>query len=141
MVEAAVPENRVSIGWVQGPIESPLLPDTGSAGAMLTFQGVIRPYEDSRMLEGLDYSHYEPMATRQLQQLAIRAFQTYELVHIQITHSLGFVPIHQTSLHIVIASKHRKASLLAMDQVLDDLKRDVPIWKTPIFTDHAETNG
>ncbi|MEO0476669.1 MAG: molybdenum cofactor biosynthesis protein MoaE [Planctomycetota bacterium] len=112
-----------------------------SSGALLTFRGVVRPYEDERQLAGLHYTHYEPMATQQLQRLADRAAQTHALEHIKIIHSIGFVAANQASLHIAIASKHRKAALLGMDKVLDDLKREVPIWKTPVFVDDAEVAG
>lgn len=141
MVETAIATSRMTITWVQGPIESPSRPDTDSSGALLTFQGIVRAYEDDRLLKGLDYSNYEPMATRQLHRLARKAVQTHGLVQAQIIHSLGFVPIHQASLHIVVASKHRKASLLAMDEMLNDLKRDVPIWKIPVYADGVEANG
>lgn len=119
----------------------PADPKIESSGALLAFQGVVRPYEDERPLAGLQYTHYEPMATQQLQRLANRAVQTHELEHIQIIHSIGFVAANQASLYITIASKHRKAALLAMDGMLDDLKRDVPIWKTPIFSDDQEAPG
>lgn len=137
MVENAAASHS-SIVWRQGPIEPSAKPVIASVGAILTFHGIVRPYEDRRLLEGLTYTHYEPMATLQLQRLADRVIQTHRLDYAEIIHSLGFVPINQVSLQIILASKHRKASLLAMDEILEDLKRDVPIWKTPIFTDNPE---
>ena len=141
MVETSLSTGRASIGWVDGPIDTPANPETVSSGALLTFRGVIRPNEDGRHLAGLQYTHYEPMATQQLQRLANRATQAHELEYVQIIHSIGFVAAHQASLHITIASKHRKAALLAMNEMLDDLKRDVPIWKTPVFADEPEATG
>lgn len=111
------------------------------AGAVVTFRGVVRPIEEGRPLRGLDYTSYEPMAQQQLHRLAQRAADQHQLACVHLIHSLGFVGIHEASLLVLVASKHRKAAFRAIDEILDDLKRDVPIWKSPIFADRTEGDG
>lgn len=137
MAEVTTLTNRVSIQWAQGPIESLAPLSVEGAGAVLTFLGVVRPYEDDRLLKGLSYTSYNPMAEQQLYRLAKRTIDLHQLSHVRIVHSLGFVGVNEPSLRIDVASKHRKEALSAMDGILNDLKRDVPIWKSPVYADES----
>lgn len=138
MDETTLLADRVSIAWVQGPIAPTPCPTIEGAGTVLSFRGVVRPYEEGRLLQGLDYTCYNPMAEHELRRLAKCAVESHQLHHVRIVHSLGFVAINKTSLLLTVASKHRKAALLASDEVLNDLKRDVPIWKSPVYADDPE---
>lgn len=108
------------------------------AGAVVCFRGVVRREESGRQLEGLVYTSYDPMAARELKRIAHRAAEQFGLLYVGITHSRGFVRIHETSLRLVVAAAHRKPALSAMDTILDELKRDVPIWKRPVWAENAE---
>jgi molybdopterin synthase catalytic subunit len=46
-----------------------------------------------------------------------------------IVHRLGFVPVGETALFVRVRSKHRKAALRLTDEMIDRIKKDVPIWK------------
>lgn len=138
MAETSTDLCTVSIDLIHQPIPASITPTIEGAGAVVTFRGVVRPIEEGRPLRGLDYTSYEPMAQQQLRRLAQCAADKHELDCVQIMHSLGFVAIHEASLLVLVASKHRKAALQAIDEILDDLKRDVPIWKSPIFADRVE---
>lgn len=116
-----------------------LLPTTiEGAGAVVHFHGVVRPEESGKMLNGLDYSSYDPMAERELRRIAEHAVGRFGLLFVGITHSRGFVAANAASLLLVVAAAHRKPALAGMDNILDMLKRDVPIWKRPVWDDVAE---
>jgi molybdopterin synthase catalytic subunit len=125
-----------------GPLPEPCGPvftagAGADAGAVLRFEGVVRSTEDGRAIEGLTYQTYDPMAQRQLLQLAQQATEQFSLLAVVVEHSRGFVPAGQCSFRLWIAAGHRKPSLAAMDWFIDQMKRDVPIWKSPVFVDNA----
>jgi molybdopterin synthase catalytic subunit len=104
-------------------------------GARLTFEGLVRPDEDGRPILALDYQVYDPMATRQMESIARALLEELGLLSITILHSRGQVRPAQCSLRIDITARHRAEAITAMARFIDQLKRDVPIWKTPIFAD------
>ena len=52
---------------------------------------------------------------------------------IGVVHAEGSVPLGATSLVAVVAAPHRAAAYSASQQLIDALKRDVPIWKLERF--------
>ena len=126
---------EVMVSIVQGPLPdqpSPWSPAPG-AGALLCFDGIARPTEDGKPLVALDYEAYEPMASRMLRRLAEQAIDEHGVIGVFVEHSHGLVEVGQCSFRLRIASFHRKEGLAAMDAFIDALKKDVPIWKRPVF--------
>ena len=99
------------------------------AGAVVVFDGVVRGVEAGRPIDGLEYEAYRPMADRQLELLVQRACVDHGLVGCLVWHSVGFVAAGAVSFRLVVAGRHRKESLAAMDWFIETMKRDVPIWK------------
>jgi len=127
--------SRVQIELAAGPVtESVDVPFSG-AGAVVTFDGVVRPNEDGRLLLGLHYTSYDPMAENELRRIAVDAIVRHDLLYVAIVHSRGLVLSGELSLRILVAASHRKPAFKALDEILDALKRDVPIWKLPVFAD------
>jgi molybdopterin synthase catalytic subunit len=105
----------------------------GATGAVLCFEGVVRAMEDGRPLVALDYEVYEPMALRELTQLANDIAVRHGLHRVAAWHSRGRVNVGEISFRLVIWSAHRREALDAMDEFIDRLKQDVPIWKHAVF--------
>ena len=123
---------RVAI--VDGPL--PVARPSGApdgAGARLVFDGVVRRVEGSRDIESLAYEAYEPMASRMLERLALQVVARHALLGLVVHHSRGVVPVGEVSLRVVIDAPHRAQALAGMAEFIDLLKRDVPIWKKPVW--------
>ncbi len=103
---------------------------TPGAGAWIAFDGIVRPSEDGEPIEGLEYEAYRPMADQQLEIIGKELGEKHGLISMEIEHSIGFVPNFACSFRLLIESEHRKEGLLAMDEFIDRLKQDVPIWKS-----------
>lgn len=101
------------------------------AGAVVLFEGVVRPTEGGQLLAALGYESYEPMTTRGLSELGAAMIREHGLTALRVEHSVGRVPIHAVSFRLYIASAHRKEALRAMDTFIDRMKREVPLWKVP----------
>ncbi len=115
------------------PAAGPDHPREG-VGAILIFEGVVRAREADRLIEALDYEAYEPMATTMITRIAESLIQEHALTAIRIEHSRGRVPVGAVSFRLTIQSPHRAEGLRAAAAFIDTLKRDVPIWKRPIWS-------
>jgi molybdopterin synthase catalytic subunit len=124
----------VNVRILDGPVprETGNLPAEG-AGAVVCFEGVVRPEEDGRPIAALDYEVYQPMASDTLRQLGDEVLREFHLIAVSVEHSRGRVHAGQRSFRLRMAGAGRKETLAAMDKFIDHLKRDVPIWKTPVF--------
>jgi len=127
--------SAIGIQLVEGPL-APTEPwEAQGAGAVLCFEGVVRPKEDGRELVGLDYEAYPGMTERSLRELAESLVEEYALLALHVEHSHGRVPVGGVSFRLRIASRHRKEGIAAMDAFIDRMKRDVPLWKVPVYVD------
>ena len=125
--------NNITVILHDGPLQPCPVPRTAGAGAELCFEGVVRPSEEERAITGLSYEAYEPMATTMLTQLARQIVATFGLLAVRVEHSRGFVGAGECSFRLCISSAHRGEGLAAMELFIDQMKQDVPIWKTPVY--------
>jgi molybdopterin synthase catalytic subunit len=116
--------------------EAPLagqVSDVAGAGAFVDFWGVVRPMEDGREIEGIDYDAHHKMAEHQLKRIAEEAADRFELGLIIVHHRIGFIRAGETSLFLRVASAHRREGFRASQWIVDEMKKRVPIWKQPRF--------
>lgn len=121
----------------EGPLPPIVAWNPIGAGAVISFEGVVRPVENGRTLRSLVYEVYEPMATQQLRDLAQELAASHGLTAIIVEHSRGVVPVGQCSFRLRIAATHRKEALEAMELFIDRMKQDVPIWKRQVYAQEA----
>lgn len=106
-------------------------------GAVVIFDGIVRNHSRGRETKHLEYEAYEPMALKQMQQLAAEARQRFAIRNVAIVHRLGRLEIGESSVLIVVFSAHRAAAYEASRWLIDTLKQTVPIWKKEFFADGA----
>lgn len=146
-------------GAAGSPQGIPALTEVHGAGALIVFEGVVRPQEPKHPagessppsgqslspippssaaplehITGLSYETYDPLTERELRRLGERIAQQHELDGMWITHSRGFVPSGMISFRLAIAARRRKAALRGMDTFIDEMKRYIPIWKLPVWS-------
>ena len=102
-------------------------------GAETQFLGVVRGMEDDKVISGIDYSAYLPMAERILQDLVERGQREHGPHRVFIQHRLGFVAAEQPSIVIRVRTKHSGESFDLCRWYLKEIKTSVPIWKKPVF--------
>jgi len=102
-------------------------------GSDLRFHGVVRDLEDGRRITGIDYSHYEKMALKELQKIGHSMVQNFPDHLAQIHHRLGFVPAGEASIIIRVQTAHSAEAFDISREYLKRIKQTVPIWKNPVF--------
>ena len=126
----------IKIEIVNGPINfSPNDDNRQQDGAELVFNGRVRATENGEAITVLEYEQYEGMAEAELTQLAEEAEKKFPIHDLFCKHRIGKVEVGETSLHVIIWSKHRREGLDAMDFFITELKKRVPIWKWAILED------
>lgn len=104
-------------------------------GAVLLFVGVVRDVNDGRAVTGIEYSAYEPMAARELTDIAGETVQRFGVGHIAIEHRLGELALEDASVGIAVAHPHRGEAYDASRWVIEEIKRRLPIWKRERYAD------
>ncbi|MEA1881992.1 MAG: molybdenum cofactor biosynthesis protein MoaE [Candidatus Marinimicrobia bacterium] len=126
----------VIVEIINSPIISfPSDNDRQQDGAELVFNGRVRDTENGREIVALEYEQYKGMAKVELLQLAENTVNKFPINDLFCKHRVGKVDVGDTSLHVVIWSKHRKEGLNAMTWFISELKKRVPIWKWAIMKD------
>lgn len=125
----------VYIEIVRGALKPVRLAFGKGTGAFVAFEGVVRDLEDGKRIRALDYQVYEPMASKQLQLLAQAMQKEFDVLDVSVWHSKGKVGVGKVSFRLVVESAHRAEALEAVGEFIDRMKRDVPIWKKPVFAE------
>ncbi len=107
--------------------------DSGEVGAALRFDGIVRRTENGRALLALEYQTYDPMTQRELEGLAQDVAARHGLRSVSVFHSRGRVPVGAVSFVLHVVAPHRAEALAGLAEFIVLMKRDVPIWKTPVW--------
>jgi MoaE-MoaD fusion protein len=107
----------------------------GEAGAVISFEGVVRNNTKGRSTRCLDYECYEPMAIKMIAEIGLDIAARFAIDRIAMVHRLGRLLVGETSVLILVTAPHRKAAFEASIEGINRLKRLVPIWKKEYFVD------
>lgn len=110
----------------------------GPHGALVVFEGVVRPTEQGRILSGLQYEAHPVMAQAECATLLRQAAEQFGLIAAVCHHRTGFVAAGDTAVVVVTAAPHRPEAFAACQSIIEELKKVVPIWKTPVFEENAD---
>jgi molybdopterin synthase catalytic subunit len=106
-----------------------------ATGATLLFLGTVREVNDGRAVTGMEYSAYRAMAERELNDIAREATERFGSEHVVIEHRLGTLELGEASVAIAVAHPHRGEAYEASRDVIEQLKKRVPIWKLEHYVD------
>jgi molybdopterin synthase catalytic subunit len=123
-----------------GPIETAaLLAAVGSEedGAVLLFTGIVRRQNDGREVTGMRYDAYDAMAERVLREIAEEAAAEHGVTHVVAVHRTGELSIGETSVAVAVSSPHRANAFSAGRQIIDELKRRLPVWKKEHYVEES----
>jgi molybdopterin synthase catalytic subunit len=106
-------------------------------GALVTFTGLVRDFEDTRTLKSLTLEHYPAMTQTMLENFAKEATQRWPLLGLTIIHRFGDLKLGEDIVLVCVASAHRHAAFEAANFLMDWLKTKAPFWKKETASDGA----
>lgn len=108
-----------------------------ASGAVVSFAGVVREHDLGRSVIQLEYVGH-PTAVEVITHLA-REFDARPDVHaVAVSHRVGLLAIGDVALACAVSASHRGLAFATCAELVDEVKKRLPIWKRQVFTDGDE---
>jgi molybdopterin synthase catalytic subunit len=107
------------------------------AGAVVSFCGVVRDHDGGRSVTELEYVGH-PSAADVIAGIAAE-FAARDDVHaVAVSHRVGLLAIGDVALACAVSASHRGQAFTTCAELVDEVKKRLPIWKRQVFTDGQE---
>ena len=100
-----------------------------AAGGTCVFLGTVRDHSNAVQVTGLTYEAWEEEAVRRLEGVAEEMFGRWPLRRVAFLHRWGELAVGEVSVVVACSAPHRAEAFEACRHGIEQLKRDVPIWK------------
>lgn len=107
------------------------------AGAVVSFQGVVRDHDGGKGVTLLEYEGH-PSAAAVLREVADEIAADPDVYAVAVSHRVGLLRIGDVALVAAVSTAHRAAAFAACARLVDEAKARLPIWKRQVFTDGTE---
>ena len=132
-VEAAEP--YVTLSTLVNRVKSS--PRADRAGAIATFTGRVREKDspDDSPTERLEFEKYEGVAERRMAELSDELTERDGVFEVAMHHRTGVVESGEDIVFVVVLAGHRAEAFRTVEDGIDRLKDEVPIFKKETTTD------
>lgn len=120
-----VQESRFDAGEEQRA----LLEGRKDIGAVVSFTGLVRDFNERPDVEALTLEHYPGMTETALGEIVEQAESRWVLQGVTVIHRIGRMTPADPIVLVVVASAHRRDAFEACDFIMDYLKTRAPFWK------------
>ena len=129
--------------------EGPIMPDKIASsiahhskkkniGAHQIFMGQVREDEiNGRKVKAIEYFVYHEMAQKEIAKIRIDILLKYKLTCAHIIHSQGIVESGGICFFVFVSAPHRTAVFDACTEMVNRIKKEVPIFGKEIFEDDS----
>jgi molybdopterin synthase catalytic subunit len=107
------------------------------AGAVVSFQGVVRDHDGGRAVTLLEYEGH-PSAADVLRAVAAEIAADPAVYAVAVSHRVGRLEIGDSALVAAVSTAHRAAAFAACARLVDEVKARLPVWKRQVFSDGTE---
>ena len=128
VVRAEVTEAPISVTELADAVQD------AAAGAVVTFEGVVRNHDAERAVTGIGYSCH-PTAGQVVEQIAQDVAQRGRVRALGVVHRVGDLSVGETALAVAVSSDHRAEAFAVCGQIVEEVKERLPVWKRQTFTD------
>jgi molybdenum cofactor cytidylyltransferase/nicotine blue oxidoreductase len=107
------------------------------AGAVVTFAGVVRDQDEGRAVTAIEYVGH-PTAEAVLRAVAAEVASRGDAEAIAVSHRIGSLGIGDAALVVAVSGVHRQEAFATAMEIVDEVKRQLPVWKRQIFPDGTD---
>lgn len=115
--------------------ENTLSAQQGKWGAVATFIGSMRDYNEGDTVKAMFLEHYPGMTENYLQHLSETALQRWEILDTLIIHRVGEINPADTIVLVAVWAGHRAPAFDACRFLIEELKHRAPFWKKETLQD------
>ncbi len=131
--------------FVEGPISPAFIADAiakhqskTDIGAHQIFLGQVRKdMIHEKEIQAIEYTTYKDLAEDIIAEIREAIFSKYEITCMHIHHSLGKIEAGEICFFVFTSSKHRKAATDACEELVERIKKEVPIWGKELFNESS----
>lgn len=98
-------------------------------GAIVTFVGKVRDFNQGEQVLGLALEHYPGMTEKALADIIVEARARWPLQECTLIHRIGELLLGDQIVLVAVSSAHRDAAFDACHFIMDFLKTRAPFWK------------
>jgi len=98
-------------------------------GAIVTFIGLVRDFNQGHDVTGLFLEHYPAMTAKSLEKISVRAKERFKVNQLDIIHRVGQLALGDQIVYVGVSSPHREEAFACAQFVMDYLKKEAPFWK------------
>lgn len=100
-----------------------------SDGAIVTFTGLVRDFNDDGSVSSIFIEHYPKMTQKSLEKICVEAKSKWKLGQVRIIHRIGMLEASEQIVFVGVSSTHRNNAFSAAEFIMDYLKVSAPLWK------------
>ncbi|PWI44013.1 molybdenum cofactor biosynthesis protein MoaE [Streptomyces sp. ICBB 8177] len=109
-----------------------------AAGGTALFVGTVRDHDGRpEQVSALSYSAH-PSAEAELRRVAEKVAADFPVAAMAAVHRVGDLAVGDLAVVVAVSCPHRAEAFTACRRLIDDLKREVPIWKHQTFEGGTE---
>ena len=125
VVHAEVTEAPISVTELADAVQD------AAAGAVVTFEGVVRNHDAERAVTGIGYSCH-PTAGQVVEQIAQDVAQQGRVRALGVVHRVGDLSVGEAALAVAVSSDHRAEAFAVCSQIVEEVKErlDLPVGTT-----------
>jgi molybdenum cofactor synthesis domain-containing protein len=109
-----------------------------AAGAVVTFAGVVRDHDHGQSVRELEYVGHPSAGDLVAEVAADIAKRSVGVRALAVSHRLGVLAIGDVALAVAVSADHRRAAFETCSELVDEVKRRLPVWKRQTFADGAD---
>ena len=107
------------------------------AGGRVVFCGVVRDHDGGRGVSALEY-HGHPTAASVVARVASEIAARPGVIAVAVSHRIGLLKVGDVALAAAVSAAHRKDAFAACTDLVDEVKRQLPVWKRQVFDDGTD---
>jgi molybdopterin synthase catalytic subunit len=120
-----------------GSLISQLKRTSDEIGGIAVFVGAVRGSRGDERVLRLEYEAHENLAAKVVETIIEDSKTKHGIVDAIVEHRIGSVEVGEDVMYVLIASKHREEGFKALKEMVDRIKREVPIWKKEVTEKEA----
>ncbi len=103
-------------------------------GGQASFVGTVRDHHEGHDVLAVTYEAFEPLAKKVLAEIALEAGRRHG-AKVAAAHRLGKLAVGQASVAVAASAVHRAEAFAACREVIEEIKKRLPVWKKEHYVD------
>jgi molybdopterin synthase catalytic subunit len=101
----------------------------GKHGAVVTFVGTMRDFNDGHDVSSMFLEHYPGMTERHIEAVCQEAAAQWDVIDALVVHRVGEISVAEPIVLVAVWSAHRAHAFDACRYIINYLKERAPFWK------------